>query len=82
MPIERARPLRRRTVAGCAIRRIWFKLSIYVYPLVIESSIIYEVDVDGYVHVVPVTPKGSKLFLETIDPSRKATRKAKGGRAE
>src|SRR5205807_6785847 len=37
-------------------------------------------DVDGYVHVVPVTPKGSKLFLETIDPSRKATRKAKEGR--
>src|SRR5205807_7951898 len=30
--------------------------------------------------VVPVTPKGSKLFLETIYPSRKATRKAKVGK--
>ena len=46
------------------------------------GQLIFEVDVDGYVHVVPVTPKGSKLFLETIDPSRKATRKAKERRAE
>jgi len=46
------------------------------------GQLIYEVDVDGYVHVVPVTPKGSKLFLETIYSSRKATRKGKGGRAE
>ena len=46
------------------------------------GQLIYEVDVDGYVHVVPVTRKGSKLFLETIYPSRKATRRAKEGRAE
>ncbi len=46
------------------------------------GQLIYEVDVDGYVHIVPVTPKGSKLFLETIYPSRNATRKAKEGRAE
>ena len=45
------------------------------------GQLIFEVDVDGYVHVVPVTPKGSKLFLETTYPRRKATRKAKKGRA-
>ena len=41
------------------------------------SQLLYEVDVDGYVYVVPVVKTGKTLFLKTIYPSRKATRKNK-----
>lgn len=34
---------------------------------------LFEVDVDGYVSVVPVVRQGQTLFLKTIYPSRKAT---------
>jgi hypothetical protein len=43
------------------------------------NQLLYEVDVDGYVHVVPVVGEGRTLFLKTIYPSRKATRKRKKG---
>jgi hypothetical protein len=46
-----------------------------VYP----NQLLYEVDVDGYVHVVPVVREGRALFLKTIYPSRKATRKRRRG---
>jgi uncharacterized DUF497 family protein len=46
------------------------------------GQLLYEVDVDGYVHVVPVTPRGTAFILETIYPSRKATQKHREGRAE
>lgn len=32
---------------------------------------LYEVDVDGYVFIVPVVRDGNGLFLKTIYPSRK-----------
>lgn len=38
------------------------------------DQMLYEVDVDGYVHIVPVLGKDGTLFLKTIYPSRKATR--------
>jgi hypothetical protein len=43
------------------------------------NQLIYEVDVDGYVHVVPVVMEGRILFLKTVYPSRKATRKSRKG---
>ncbi len=43
------------------------------------NQLLYEVDVDGYVHIVPVVKEGRTLFLKTIYPSRKATRKRKQG---
>jgi hypothetical protein len=43
------------------------------------NQLLYEVDVDGYVHVVPAVREGRILFLKTIYPSRKATRKRKKG---
>jgi hypothetical protein len=43
------------------------------------DQLLYEVDVDGYVYVVPVVRQGSALFLKTIYPSRKATRKRTKG---
>lgn len=39
------------------------------------GQLLYEVDVNGYVHIVPVVRQGRVLFLKTIYPSRKATRK-------
>jgi uncharacterized DUF497 family protein len=39
------------------------------------NQLLYEVDVDGYVYVVPVLKEGGILFLKTVYPSRKATRK-------
>ena len=39
------------------------------------NQLLYEVDVDGYVHFVPVVREGRILFLKTIYPSRRATRK-------
>ena len=38
------------------------------------NQLLYEVDVDGYVYVVPVVREHQALFLKTIYPSRKATR--------
>ena len=38
------------------------------------DQLLYEVDVDGYVYIVPVLRKGGTLFLKTVYPSRKATR--------
>jgi hypothetical protein len=43
------------------------------------GQLLYEVDVDGYVHVVPVVSKGTTLFLKMIYPSRKATKELKKG---
>jgi uncharacterized DUF497 family protein len=43
------------------------------------NQLLYEVDVDGYVYVVPVVREGRALFLKTIYPSRKATRKRTKG---
>jgi hypothetical protein len=43
------------------------------------NQVLYEVDVDGYVHVVSVVREGRALFLKTIYPSRKATRKRRRG---
>jgi uncharacterized DUF497 family protein len=39
------------------------------------NQLLYEIDVDGYVYVVPVVKQGGVMFLKTIYPSRKATRK-------
>jgi hypothetical protein len=44
-----------------------------------SGQLLYEVDVDGYIHVVPVMRQGRSLFLKTIYPSRKATRKHRKG---
>ena len=46
------------------------------------DQLLYEVDVDGYIHVVPVVRQGRSLFLKTIYPSRKATRKQSKGESE
>lgn len=35
----------------------------------------YVVDIDGYVHLVPFVREGDRVFLKTIFPSRKHTRK-------
>jgi len=35
----------------------------------------YVVDVDGYVHLVPFVREGDRVFLKTIFPSRKHTKK-------
>jgi hypothetical protein len=43
------------------------------------DQMLYEVDVDGYVHVVPVIRTGTTLILKTIYPSRKATKDVKKG---
>jgi uncharacterized DUF497 family protein len=39
------------------------------------NQFLYEVDVDGYIYVVPVVMQDRTLFLKTVYPSRKATRK-------
>jgi uncharacterized DUF497 family protein len=36
------------------------------------NQLLYEVDVDGYIYVVPAVRRGRSLFLKTIYPSRKA----------
>jgi uncharacterized DUF497 family protein len=46
------------------------------------GQLLYEVDVDGYVYVVPVVREGRTLSLKTIYPSRKATRKHTKGEPE
>jgi hypothetical protein len=42
------------------------------------NQLLYEVNVDGYVYVVPVIRRGRTLFLKTVYPSRKATRRHGG----
>ena len=46
------------------------------------DQVLYEIDVDGYVHVVPVVREGRTLFLKTIYLSRKATRQRTKGEPE
>lgn len=43
------------------------------------DQFLYEVDVGGYVYVVPVVRQGRNLFLKTVYPNRKATRKRTEG---
>jgi len=43
------------------------------------NQLLYEVDVDGYAHIVPVVRSDRVLFLKTIYPSRKATRRRRNG---
>src|SRR6266404_2354550 len=43
------------------------------------NQFLYEGEVDGYVHVVPVVREGRILFLKTIYPSRQATRRRRKG---
>jgi hypothetical protein len=43
------------------------------------NQLLYEVNVDGYVHVVPVVVEDRNLVLKTIYPSRKATRSFRKG---
>lgn len=46
------------------------------------NQVLYEVDVDGYIYVVPIVREHRTVFLKTIYPSRKATRtRAKGSTA-
>lgn len=46
------------------------------------NQLLYEVDVDGYIYIVPVVREHRTLFLKTIYPSRKPTKKGpKGGAA-
>jgi uncharacterized DUF497 family protein len=44
------------------------------------NQLLYEVDVDGYIYVVPVVGERQALFLKIIYPSRKATRNRGKGR--
>jgi uncharacterized DUF497 family protein len=46
------------------------------------GQLLYEVDVNGYVHIVPAVREGKTLFLKTIYPSRKATRNRVKGETE
>ncbi len=43
------------------------------------GQLLYEVDVNGYVYVVPVVREGRTLLLKTIYPSRKATKRRTKG---
>jgi hypothetical protein len=43
------------------------------------NQLLYEVEIDGYVHVVPVVRGRRILFLKTIYPYRKATRRCRKG---
>jgi uncharacterized DUF497 family protein len=43
------------------------------------GQVLLEVDVDGYVCIVPAVWEGSSIFLKTIYPSRKATRRLRTG---
>jgi hypothetical protein len=58
---------------------IWMRL--FLIGFLVVNQLLYEVDVDGYVHVVPVIREPHTLFLKTIYPSRKATRKRRKGEA-
>lgn len=41
------------------------------------GQILYQVDVGGYIYTVPLVRDGERLFLKTIFPSRKATKRYK-----
>jgi uncharacterized DUF497 family protein len=43
---------------------------------------IFVVNIEDYVYLVPFVETGSEVFLKTIIPSRKATRKYLGGRSK
>jgi len=43
-------------------------------------QLLSEVDVDGYIYIVPVVREHRTLFFKTIYPSRKATRNREKGR--
>jgi hypothetical protein len=43
------------------------------------NQLLSEIDVECYVHVVPVVKEGRTLFLKTIYPSRRATKKRTKG---
>ena len=42
-------------------------------------QMMFVVDVNHYVYLVPFVAEGEKVFLKTVIPSRKATRKYLGG---
>jgi uncharacterized DUF497 family protein len=42
-------------------------------------QLICEVEIDGYMYVVPLVRQGEGYFLKTIYPSRKATKKRRQG---
>lgn len=44
-----------------------------------QGQWLFEINVDGYVYVVPVARQGSTLLPKTVYPSRKATRHRKKG---
>lgn len=44
------------------------------------GQLLYEVDIDGYVYIVPVVRHGRTLVLKTIYASRKATRRSRWGK--
>ena len=62
-------------IASSKLIRVLEHPNVERYP----NQLLYEVDVDGYVYVVPVVRDGRSLFLKTIYPSRKATRKRRQG---
>ena len=39
---------------------------------------IFVLDIDGYIHLVPYVEDRNKIFLKTVIPSRKATKKYLG----
>jgi hypothetical protein len=43
------------------------------------NQLLFEVDVDGYVYVVPGVREGNTVLLKTIFPSRKATKQIRKG---
>jgi uncharacterized DUF497 family protein len=63
-------------IAGGGLLRILEHPDPDRYP----GQVLYEVDVNGYVHIVPVVRRGRTLVLKTIYPSRKATRRLRGGK--
>jgi len=44
-----------------------------------RNQLIFVIEYDGYVYLVPFIEDESKIFLKTIIPSRKETRKYLGG---
>jgi len=44
-----------------------------------RNQLIFVIEYDGYVYLVPFIEDESKIFLKTIIPSRKSTRKYLGG---
>lgn len=41
---------------------------------------VFVIDFDGYIHLVPYVESDSEIFLKTVIPSRKATKKYLGGK--